>query len=664
MRNPWRKLFLALPLAHQKQLNSTGDGDRAVEPLQCFEVTHPVLSPHGFVGGNETLGNPREGPEPKSCVVTLMDHVFGNSYGQPFVANYEPPSAPACSLRYSFNRVIVNLTVVSEGRQFDRLAIMWLNDTEVWRTSTAEPKPHPGIAWTYWKDMTNYLALWKQPQKLIFDLGNLVNEKYTGTFNATLIATFFEDKDLNSPLAPPADQILPISAGRGSGGAKNQGSAWTYPDEKAEVSVSLPRNIKRAVVSIAATGQSDEEFWWSNVPEAGKNVFNGTTLLGKGSFREVRLYIDGKIAGLSWPYPVVFTGGISPPLHRPIVGPQAFDLKEQEIDVTPWLGVLCNGKPHVFSIEVVGADDAVVNRFWLLSAKIFLWLDQPGYITTGPAPRVSLTKPNYEPRVASLPNRYLRYDQTIERRLEIKSFIDTPTRVNAVWTQTFSMRNKGYVQDSGNIQNVTASYDGQDLATSDVARVYYAKYSYPILASFKQTTPDGQYSLTLDANLTQKMDLTVTGKAVFSNGIEPFLPLLKRRMSGTSVATEKTGRAFFWQKDDGKTSGGFGSSHQYYELGYQNVYTESPGIALGKRLYWRDISVVNETITDDTQWAYGLEYLPTLGKPDWTVSEHDQSQSHPNAYAAKFVRGQRQADAMVQNPHPGLVVNLVNRAVQ
>lgn len=50
----------------------------------------------------------------------------------------------------------------------DRLALMYFNDTEVWRTSTAEPTIAPGIRWTYLKDMTEYLSLWNSPQKLIF----------------------------------------------------------------------------------------------------------------------------------------------------------------------------------------------------------------------------------------------------------------------------------------------------------------------------------------------------------------------------------------------------------------------------------------------------------------------------------------------------------------
>lgn len=103
--------------------------------------------------------------------------------------------------------MVLNFSVVSEGRQFDRLAIMYFGDTEVCkstdparvrdghcpvpvfdctlrpglttragRTSTAEPTAPPGISWIYLKDMTEYLYFWKSPQKLIFDLGNLISE--------------------------------------------------------------------------------------------------------------------------------------------------------------------------------------------------------------------------------------------------------------------------------------------------------------------------------------------------------------------------------------------------------------------------------------------------------------------------------------------------------
>lgn len=85
------------------------------------------------------------------------------------IGDYTPPGC-------DFNRVIVNFTATSAGRQLDRLALLYLGDTEVWRTSTAEPRLAPGIIWTYWKDMTPYLSMWKTKQKVIFDLPNLIGK--------------------------------------------------------------------------------------------------------------------------------------------------------------------------------------------------------------------------------------------------------------------------------------------------------------------------------------------------------------------------------------------------------------------------------------------------------------------------------------------------------
>ncbi|KAG5928559.1 hypothetical protein E4U42_000429, partial [Claviceps africana] len=210
-----RTSCLVLLLAARGRSGAWGHAAGARAPLECLEVASPVLSPRGLVDGADLLGDPaRVGPataEGPSCVVTLMEHVFADSYGKPLVASYVPPRASSCALAATFDRVVVNLTVVSEGRQFDRLATVWLGDVEIWRTSTAEPKPHPGISWTYWKDVTGFLALWRRPQTLIFDLGNLINDKYTASWNATLTATFFRGTAAGAtgPLAAPADRILP-----------------------------------------------------------------------------------------------------------------------------------------------------------------------------------------------------------------------------------------------------------------------------------------------------------------------------------------------------------------------------------------------------------------------------------------------------------------------
>ena len=138
--------------------------------------------------------------------------------------------------------VTMNMTVTSNGVQFDRLGIMYLGDVEVFRTSTAEPGGHE-IRWTYVKEMDPYHSLWSQPQKLIFDLGNLIDEKYTGAFNITLTATYFSEPGAG----PYANLILPISKRLSD---DNKGSAFSVPGEDAIVSQTLPRNVRRAVVSL------------------------------------------------------------------------------------------------------------------------------------------------------------------------------------------------------------------------------------------------------------------------------------------------------------------------------------------------------------------------------------------------------------------------------
>ena len=202
----------------------------------------------------------------------------------------------------------MNLTVTSLGRQFDRLGIMFLGDIEVFRTSTAEPT-FGGIVWTYIKEMEHYNCLWQTDQKIIFDLGNLVNSVYTGIYHATLTATFFTVPEGQ----PVADIILPISS-RSS--AANQSSVFSVPEQIASVEYALPKNIRRAVVSLSACGQSTEEFWYTNVFTSEANTFAETSgpLYGGAPWREIQLLIDGQLAGVSWPYPIVFTGGPSPSL--------------------------------------------------------------------------------------------------------------------------------------------------------------------------------------------------------------------------------------------------------------------------------------------------------------------------------------------------------------
>lgn len=92
---------------------------------QVFEVTPPILGLDGQVvgagrpvpfAGVETTVDASSAEE---CKVTLAVRSFANSFNQPFVGQYTPPDCLGNS-----NTAVMNLTVETIGRQFDRLSFM------------------------------------------------------------------------------------------------------------------------------------------------------------------------------------------------------------------------------------------------------------------------------------------------------------------------------------------------------------------------------------------------------------------------------------------------------------------------------------------------------------------------------------------------------------
>lgn len=522
---------------------------------------------------------------------------------------------------------------------------MYFNDTEVWRTSTAEPTSHPGIRWTYLKDMTEYFALWNAPQKLIFDLGNLVTDVYTGTFNTTLTATFFLDDDVAVATAPPADLILPISKRLSSTDAASQ---FTLPADNATNTIAFPRNAQRAVFSVSATGQASEEFWWSNVLQSDVDAFAATagTFPGYSPWREVQVYIDGQLAGVDWPFPVVFTGGVVPSLHRPVAGPDAFDLKEHEIDITPWLGVLSDGNNHTFSIVVAGllddgGQDATVTQTvgssWYVTGKIFVWVDDGSdgddgsSITTGTAPSVSgdgaptISVAQTLTRNANgTVNETLTYDTAVARSLRVSAQVTRRNRSSTVtWTQDLSYSNKGFAWAQGYAQLNDFLIRGRDEAVTtsssssssagDSGANYTVAYRYPLWCNTSYGYSD-QGNLTLYGHLIQGQKVAVQGAAVFPDGLEAFAFTTRANYSGSLVNTTKNGEAYYFGYADGSGSTGYGSTDQEFYFGGftaadadtdTDVSGSSSDETSDESLYYRHVEAVNSTITYDLEILSG-----------------------------------------------------------
>ncbi|KAL4961449.1 proteasome stabiliser-domain-containing protein [Aspergillus stella-maris] len=404
---------------------------------------------------------------------------------------------------------------------------MWLGDVEVFRTSTAEPTTD-GIIWTYIKDLSQYNVLWQEPQKMIFDLGNLITDIYTGSFNVIVVAHFSHEGTVKTP-----DIIHPISA---QSSASNSSSAFNVPDQEAKVSYQFDPDVSRAVVSISACGQSTEEFWWSN-------------LYGHSPFREIQLYIDDNLAGVFWPYPVIFTGGIVPGFWRPIVGTDAFDLRAPEIDITPFLPVLTDGSYHSFEIKIMGlnvSDDGMatltdaIGSYWVVSGNIFLYLSDNA-TSSSAAPELIAPTPDFATtrhlvQNSTGANVSLAYSVRAERTLTVRSN-------DSIWSQNLSFSNFGFFNQEG-LSQKTVQHTSGTAYFGDLADTGELSFEYPLFVNTTYGSVDG--GLTIDAWMRRGLQIDSSGGPGIStytlvSGPSHLRPSIKRRKIASKVHSLREG---------------------------------------------------------------------------------------------------------------------------
>lgn len=337
---------------------------------------------------------------------------------------------------------MLDLSVACAGEQYDRIAAVWLDGAEILRTSTAEPS-EAGVFWRVRKDVTRYDALLRREEGGVVSmmLENIVNDEFTGVYHVNVSLDFYvEDGEepqirprlmlltsdeessaqeqrffgtskplllpkigfsspksgsigSNAKVTPfpskPSDSIIPISS------ADSQNGFWFRIKNEADVhskSVQIPGNTYRAVLEIYVSYHSNDEFWYSNPPNSYILQNNLTTGRGNGAFREVYATIDGSFVSSIVPFPVIFTGGINPLFWEPVVALGAFDLPSYDIELTPFLGRLLDGKSHDIG---VGVTDGI--SFWLIDANLHIWLDPLSTSVTArlvqyQAPRISISR--------------------------------------------------------------------------------------------------------------------------------------------------------------------------------------------------------------------------------------------------------------------------------
>ncbi|MDR6532809.1 hypothetical protein J2800_003569 [Caulobacter rhizosphaerae] len=423
---------------------------------------------------------------------------------EPVAFSYTPPAA--CPGPWA--KVVLEADFdVTAGRQFDRTAIIHLGGVNLYYGTTMEPRKAIAPAWHVERDVTDYAALLAQPGAGEVLIANVVNETYTGRLTAGARLLFYPASTATP--APAAPQIVqPISGGL---------ARLTKDKDRLAQTVVLPANVERLALDVVAQGQADDEFWYDCVPDHLASDKEGRC--GGGAFRQVEVFVDGQRAGLASLFPWIFTGGINPYLWFPAPAPETLNFTPSRIDLTPFAGLVNDGRPHRIEVAVPG-----VRNYYLVTASLLAWRDAGASSTRGRLLHNTLAGPREttDARHVQVGEQGLngRIDTRLAQKGEIAGVLQTShgeVTTSVRYAMSFSNRQSyvsndkvqiGRMRQSTRLQVDTRRTDASGTATRREIS------SYPFSSVTQETiTADG-------TNQTAAVDLTLarTEREVTSDG--------------------------------------------------------------------------------------------------------------------------------------------------
>ncbi|WP_406346066.1 peptide-N4-asparagine amidase A [Streptomyces sp. NBC_01547] len=394
-----------------------------------------------------TAAPPVARPATRSCQVTLAEAQFRDF--TPYRGSYTPPADCGAA---GWAKVVLRLDGKVKGRQYDRLGHLALGGVEILRTSTPQPSPD-GITWSVEKDVTRYRDTLARPQPVEMLIGNVVDDTYTGVIDVKATLTFYA-ADGRNPAPDTPDRVLPL----------------TSP------SVTTPRNTERLLAEVYATGSGGgcEEYWYMTTPDAAPYSCKAAD----GPYREVRVSVDGQLAGIAAPFPTVWTGGWSNPfLWYVTPGPRAFDVQPIRYDLTPYAGLLNDGRPHRIEVSVAGVPAG--QSGWSTPTNLLLWQDEARAVVTGALTRHEQSDPGGHSRwTPAAPGGQHRLDTEGGHRLTVAGHLNT-SHGRVATTVTRAVRNTSVHRwtDGENQDALAATWtDEEDVTrgpvTTRTARTY------------------------------------------------------------------------------------------------------------------------------------------------------------------------------------------------
>jgi hypothetical protein len=339
-------------------------------------VAQPAAAQLKIGSGNTAFADPPvPRPHTTPCVVTLYQQLKFADFS-PKSFTYNPPAA--CPGPWAKVILEANFSI-NQGRQFDRTANIWIGPTNIYFGTTAEPSHNVARHWHVERDLTDYSPIFTVVQQGTVDLGNLVDSTYTGILHGAADILFYPLEQ--NQLAPrTADQVIAFSGGSTGGTV-----ALNTTTDLLEQTLTLPTNITGVFFDVFAQSQSNDEFWYTCVPN---DVAGALQSCPGTAFRESEVTIDGTPAGIAPVYPWIYTGGIDPYLWRPIPGVQTMNFHPYRVNLTPFAALLDDGQPHTIALSVFNADG-----YFSATASLLLYLDSNSTQITGAVTENNLAVP-------------------------------------------------------------------------------------------------------------------------------------------------------------------------------------------------------------------------------------------------------------------------------
>jgi hypothetical protein len=341
--------------------------------LHLFVFILAAFVPAAFAQGPYTIGSSNTVtanpaivvPSTTPCVVTLLDNASFYDFNNATFTYTPPTDCPGPWAQVVFTAEIS----LNAGIQYDRTANFWLGPTAIYFGTTSEPSPTLGPNWTVESDLTEMSPLFMTSQTGTAVIGNTLCCGLSSTIYASAQLYFYP---LASGQSAPttANQVYSLSGGSTGGTVALNNTSSTLSG-----TFTFPTNVTNAYLDIYSQSQSDDEFWYTCVPN---DVASELESCGNTGFRETEVTLDGTPAGVAPVSPWIFTGGVDPFLWFPMPGVQTLNFIPYRVDLSPFAATLSNGQPHTVAISVYNADS-----YFSDTANLYIYQDSGSTTVTG-----------------------------------------------------------------------------------------------------------------------------------------------------------------------------------------------------------------------------------------------------------------------------------------